>query len=933
MALGGKRAFGLGGAVLVAAAILAASLTRVPPRERAFEVSRLGTRAAKLETGTHLVPPLLFEVVRLPQGPAKARGTVKVRSREGSELVAGYDIEANLPDEAVARWLAHGGGRDPQASLAGAATAALTDWARTASGEDLALGTGHDAAEERVREALREQGFEGVKASLAGASGSPEIAATLALQALRDRAQPTGARVAILGLDGADWEILDPLIRQGKMPNLARLKARGAWGQMKSLDPMLSPLLWTSVATGKTADVHGVIDFLVRGADGRTAVPVSSRARKVKALWNMAGDGGRSVGFVAWWATWPAEEVNGTLVSDRVSYSTFEFTSGMKGSAGATWPAAFIDELRPRLVDADSIPDADLRRFANGTHEEFRRLATIVAAARSYEAAGLDILAHGQPDLYSVYFQGIDEVCHRFAHDMPPKMTMVTQEDYERYKGTVEAYYLFQDELLGTILARLAPDTTVIVLSDHGFRNGTGRPPDDPPYVEGKPGLWHRRYGIFIMAGPTVRPGALDTTSLLDIAPTTLYLLGLPKGDDMPGHVVEAAIAPAFLQRYPRQTIPSYEAIGRPVGAGADPVADAGVEKEMMEQLRSLGYISGGEGDTKGGTGADGLGGGALITAHVNEADLALKNKDYARAEAAVQRALKMKPDFMPALILEAQIAREQKDFDRAIATAKTILHLAPRDERQNYAQVARLYDEAGRHAEGLQFLRGMVAANPDIAEAHAALGSLLLKSGDRDAAERELLESLRLDPALPDPLTELHTLYQGSDRMLSLEPIVRKGLQLNEQSVVHHNWMGLIDEWKHDTPHAEQEFRRAMELDPDYAATMANLGAMYGRSGRLPEAVAILERAVAKDPDNIEAWVNLGAARGRLNRPKEAILALETARGKGAKSTTLYNALALAYLQDQQKDKALEYLRQSLVIDPAQKEAQELQRMVQGSR
>jgi tetratricopeptide (TPR) repeat protein len=89
----------------------------------------------------------------------------------------------------------------------------------------------------------------------------------------------------------------------------------------------------------------------------------------------------------------------------------------------------------------------------------------------------------------------------------------------------------------------------------------------------------------------------------------------------------------------------------------------------------------------------------------------------------------------------------------------------------------------------------------------------------------------------------------------------------------------------------------------------------------------------VAKDPDNLEAWVNLGAARGRLNQPKEAIQALETARGKGAKSTTLYNALALAYLQDRQKAKALAYLDQSLVIDPGQKEAQELKKMVQGSR
>ncbi|HUD73121.1 MAG TPA: tetratricopeptide repeat protein, partial [Dongiaceae bacterium] len=224
-----------------------------------------------------------------------------------------------------------------------------------------------------------------------------------------------------------------------------------------------------------------------------------------------------------------------------------------------------------------------------------------------------------------------------------------------------------------------------------------------------------------------------------------------------------------------------------------------------------------------------------------------------------------------------------------------------------------------------LAYLRSVTAAHPQAAEAHAALGALLLKSGDRAAAEQELLASLRIDPALGDPLSELHTLYKDTDKVLGLEPIVRKGLALNDQSVVHHNWMGIILEWKKDLPGAEREFRKAMDLDPDYAATMANLGAMYGRSGRLNEAVAILKRAVAKDADNMEAWVNLGAAEGRLNHPKEAIAALETARGKGARSTTLYNALALAYLQDRQKNRAVEYLKESLAIDPAQKEAREL--------
>jgi tetratricopeptide (TPR) repeat protein len=253
------------------------------------------------------------------------------------------------------------------------------------------------------------------------------------------------------------------------------------------------------------------------------------------------------------------------------------------------------------------------------------------------------------------------------------------------------------------------------------------------------------------------------------------------------------------------------------------------------------------------------------------------------------------------------------------------VIAIDPEGERQAYTQIARTYADSGRVAEGVAYLRAMAITHPDVGEARAALGSLLLKSGDHAGAEKELLAALEVNPALGEPLAELHTLYQGTDKVLGLESIVRQGLALNDQSVVHHNWMGLIDEWKGDLAGAEREFRRAMELDPDYAATMANLGAMYGRSGRLAEAVAILERAVVKDAGNLEAWVNLGAAQGRLNRPKAAIEALETARRKGARSTTLYNALALAYLQDRRRDKAVEYLNESLALDPNQKDAREL--------
>jgi predicted AlkP superfamily phosphohydrolase/phosphomutase/Tfp pilus assembly protein PilF len=928
---------------LIAAVAAAFSLHRVRPDERAFRIAHGGGAAERLAPGLRFAMPLMQRVVRLPLDPIVARGEHAVRSREGAEMRAQWSVQASVPDSAVAALCADG--TAPIAILGTKAAEALAEWTRDSSGESLVLGEGSGRAGEALRARLEAAGFTAVSVRLGPVEGPAGMREALAARAVRERSVDTGLKVAIIGLDGADWDLIDPLIARGRIPNLARLKARAAWGPMRSMEPMLSPLLWTTVATGKPPGQHGIIDFLVRDTRTGKPVPVSSRARKVKALWNILSDAGRRAGVIAWWATWPAERITGHIVSDRVAYSTFSFTEGLEDVAGATWPQEYFAAIRPRLVTAEAIRDAELRRFADATPEEFRRLATIVAGARSYQAAALDLLAHGQPDLFALYYQGIDEVSHRYAHFMPPKMAMATADEFRRYRGTVEAYYEYQDALLGEVLGRLEPGTMVIVLSDHGFRNGSGRPPNEPPYIEGKPGLWHRRYGIFMMTGPQARPGRLDTTQLLDIAPTVLYLLGLPIGEDMPGRIVEEAVDPRFRARVARRTIPTYEGIGAPAAA-ADLIADSRVEDEMVARLRSLGYIAGGEGgggaatgdgEAHGGAvagtagaggdapGAAGLGGGALITAHVNEASLHLQNKDYRRAEASVEEALRSSPDFLPALILKAQIASEQKRWAEALEIGKRVIALDPEGERQAYAQVARTFIDSGKLEEGIAFMRAAATGHPGIGEIRSALGRLLLKSGDRNGAEKELLAALAINPALGDPLAELYTLYKGTDKVLGLEPVVRQGLALNDQSVVHHNWMGLILEWKHDLAGAEREFARAMDLDPDYAPTMANLGALYGRSNRLKEAVAILERAVVKDADNIEAWVNLGAAQGRLRRPKEAIEALETARRKGARSTTLYNALALAYLQDQRKDKGMEYLRESLEIDPNQKDVREL--------
>ena len=120
-----------------------------------------------------------------------------------------------------------------------------------------------------------------------------------------EAARAADTRAVVIGIDGADWKVIDALAAQGQMPNLTRLRERGVWGPIETLnDIALSPVIWTSVATGKTAAKHGITWFMVDQPDG-TRVPVRSHNRKAKAIWNILAESELVAGVLGWWATYP----------------------------------------------------------------------------------------------------------------------------------------------------------------------------------------------------------------------------------------------------------------------------------------------------------------------------------------------------------------------------------------------------------------------------------------------------------------------------------------------------------------------------------------------------------------------------------------------------------------------------------------------------
>jgi hypothetical protein len=124
-------------------------------------------------------------------------------------------------------------------------------------------------------------------------------------------------RVLLVGWDAADWQMIRPLLRAGKLPALARLMERGVSGNLATIQPMLSPMLWNSIATGKRADKHGICGFLEPNPDRSGVRPVSSTSRKCKAVWNILTQSGLTSNVVSWYASHPAEPIRGSIVTDR----------------------------------------------------------------------------------------------------------------------------------------------------------------------------------------------------------------------------------------------------------------------------------------------------------------------------------------------------------------------------------------------------------------------------------------------------------------------------------------------------------------------------------------------------------------------------------------------------------------------------------------
>ena len=312
---------------------------------------------------------------------------------------------------------------------------------------------------------------------------------TLGCRATETRHHP---KVLVVGIDGLEWNVMLPLLQEGKLPHFASLMERGVYGHLTTFEPTLSPVIWTTITTGKPPAAHGILNFTFEdSASGETRL-FTSFDRKVKALWNIASEAGRRVNVVGWWNTWPAEEVNGIMVSQ---FSSLEQGKKVwKGTVHEDWPAQtypqeFFQEILPVVREvkrafARPVPrgetylPAALRAYFGDLPEprselERRLIEDSIWAFQAdelYARITQQLLTDGG-NLTMAYFGGADVAGHRFFRYYQPQSYRYSPDEQAvaSFGPVIPGYYRYLDRTLGALLARCGPETTVIVLSDHGM--------------------------------------------------------------------------------------------------------------------------------------------------------------------------------------------------------------------------------------------------------------------------------------------------------------------------------------------------------------------------------------------------------------------------------------------------------------------------------
>lgn len=264
-------------------------------------------------------------------------------------------------------------------------------------------------------------------------------------------------RVLVLGLDGATFDLIKPWAAAGYLPTLQRIMQQGAHGSLRSTVPPMTGPAWTTFATGVNPGKHRLYDWIARDEGSYTFSPVTALDCEAPTLYTLLSQAGRRVCALNIPMTYPPTPVNGVLVSGLPAPST---------KVNITYPTGLYQEIVGAVGEYILYPDPGQAYSDSGVDAFLAKLYRTT----DVRLKTLDYLRRREPwDFAMVVFNGTDTISHALWKYMDEHHPLHDPHQAMRYGNAIRDYYQYLDGKLAEVVDTLPDDTTLVVMSDHGF--------------------------------------------------------------------------------------------------------------------------------------------------------------------------------------------------------------------------------------------------------------------------------------------------------------------------------------------------------------------------------------------------------------------------------------------------------------------------------
>lgn len=262
-------------------------------------------------------------------------------------------------------------------------------------------------------------------------------------------------KLLVIGLDGASFNVLDPLIEKGYLPNLAKLIEGGARADLETTFPPITAVAWSSFMTGKNPGKHGIFEFVRLDHDSKRELAVNASFRQGRAIWDLLSDAGRRVIVHNFPCTYPPHDLNGLMIADFMT---------PKGKRDFTRPLSLLAELEDKFGPYRlHLSQTYAGGKAQGVLDELNDELEYKAKVTEY------LMTEYEWDAFFQYFWGTDRIQHELWHIFDEQHPRHNPEEAREYKEKVYAYFNRVDEITGRLIELAGKSAMVWVASDHGF--------------------------------------------------------------------------------------------------------------------------------------------------------------------------------------------------------------------------------------------------------------------------------------------------------------------------------------------------------------------------------------------------------------------------------------------------------------------------------